>query len=159
MRPTLDLAPLLRSGIGFDRVFDLLENASQVPPIDNWPPYDIARFSDDRYRITMAVAGFSENELTITHEPNTLVIAGRDSDDEGGGQYLHRGITGRAFQRRFQLADHVNVLGASLANGLLTIELKREVPEEMKPRRITIASGEAAPGGQASQFEAGKQAA
>jgi molecular chaperone IbpA len=116
-----------------------LEAANRVESIDNWPPYDIARLGEDDYRITMAVAGFSQDELTITQEQNLLIVAGQKSGDDNV-EYLHRGIAGRSFQRRFQLADHVQVENASLVNGLLTIELKREIPEEMKPRRIEITS-------------------
>lgn len=158
MRTTLDFSPLFRSAIGFDRVFDMLENASQVTPIDNWPPYDIVRTGEDDYRITMAVAGFSQDELEITHEPNVLVVGGQKSGEEQDGQYLHRGIAGRAFQRKFELADHVYVEGAKLENGLLTIALKRELPEEMKPRRIAIGA-ENLPKAGVQQIEAGKQAA
>ena len=144
MRTAFDFSPLYRSSIGFDRVFDLLENASRVTTVDNWPPYDIAKIGNDDYRITMAVAGFAENELSMTQEQNMLMVAGQKAGDESG-EYLHRGIAGRAFERRFQLADHVKVTGAGLKNGLLTIELKREIPEEMKPRRIEIGGGKAAP--------------
>ena len=158
MRTTLDFSPLYRSAIGFDRVVDLLENANRVAPVENWPPYDIAKTGEDDYSITMAVAGFSPDELTITHKPNTLVVSGTKSDEENG-HYLHRGIAGRAFQRRFELADHVKVAGASLKDGLLRIDLKREIPEEMKPRRIEIASGPALPKAGTRQIEAEKQAA
>lgn len=144
MRTAFDFSPLYRSSIGFDRVFDLLENASRVTTVDNWPPYDIAKIGDDDYRITMAVAGFAENELSMTQEQNMLMVTGQKSGEETG-EYLHRGIAGRAFERRFQLADHVKVTGAELKNGLLTIDLKREIPEEMKPRRIEIARGKPAP--------------
>lgn len=137
MRTTLDFAPLYRSSIGFDRMFNLLENASRVQSIDNWPPYDIVKIGDDDYQITMAVSGFTRDELSLTHEPNLLVVEGRKADEDER-QYLHRGIAGRSFQRRFELADHVKVKGASLVNGLLTVELKREIPETMKPRRIEI---------------------
>jgi molecular chaperone IbpA len=157
MRTTIDFAPLFRSSVGFDRVFDLLENATRVATIDSWPPYDIVRTSDDDYRISMAVAGFSQDELTLTHEPNMLIVTGQKSGEDNG-QYLHRGIAGRAFQRRFELADHVKVAGASLDDGMLTIDLKREIPEEMKPRQIQIAST-AQPKGEARQIEAEKQAA
>lgn len=143
MRTTIDFAPLYRSSIGFDRMFNLLENASRVQAVDTWPPYDIVRTGDDDYQITMAVAGFAQDELAITHEPNLLVVNGQKSDEDNG-QYLHRGLTGREFQRRFELADHVRVGAASLANGLLTIELKREIPEAMKPRRIEIDADAAA---------------
>ena len=139
MRTTFDFSPLFRSSIGFDRLVNALEAASRVESIDNWPPYDIAKTDDDDYRITMAVAGFSEDELSITQEQNMLLVAGNKTTDENA-QYLHRGIAGRSFQRRFQLADHVRVEGATPVNGLLTIDLRREIPEEMKARRIEIAS-------------------
>ena len=139
MRTAFDFSPLYRSSIGFDRVFDLLENASRTPSVDNWPPYDIARTGEDAYRITMAVAGFGQDELSIVHEPNMLVVSG-ERTAEDNGDYLHRGIAGRPFERRFELADHVKVTGASLVNGLLTIDLQREIPEEMKPRKIEIGS-------------------
>jgi molecular chaperone IbpA len=140
MRTTLDFAPLYRSSVGFDRMFSLLDNASRTQGADNWPPYDIVKTGDDDYVITMAVAGFALNELTITHEPNLLVVGGEKAGDDSG-QYLHRGLTARTFQRRFELADHVQVEAASLVNGLLTINLKREIPEAMKPHRIEIGSG------------------
>lgn len=158
MRTSFDFTPLFRSSVGFDRIVDMLENASGVSTLDNWPPYDIARSGEDEYRITMAVAGFSQDELSITQEQNTLVVAGQKSDEDDG-EYLHRGIAGRTFQRRFQLADHVKVTGAGLENGLLTIELKREIPEEMKPRRIEIGSEAATPKVEQRKVEAGKQAA
>ena len=160
MRTAFDFSPLYRSSIGFDRVFDLLENASRVTTVDNWPPYDIAKIGDDDYRITMAVAGFAENELSMIQEQNMLMVAGQKSGEETG-EYLHRGIAGRAFERRFQLADHVKVTGASLKHGLLTIDIKREIPEEMKPRRIEIGGGKAAPKIESTKTkaEAEKQAA
>ncbi|MBM7330366.1 Hsp20 family protein [Agrobacterium sp. S2] len=141
MRTTFDFSPLFRSSIGFERLVNALEAASRVESIDNWPPYDIAKTDEDEYRITMAVAGFSEDELSITQEQNMLLVAGSKTPDENT-QYLHRGIAGRSFQRRFQLADHVRVEGATLVNGLLTIDLRREIPEEMKPRRIAISPQE-----------------
>jgi molecular chaperone IbpA len=155
MRTNLNFSPLFRSTIGFDRVFDLLENASRTQSFESWPPYDIVRASDDSYRITMAVAGFSESELTITHQPNLLIVAGNKPETDG--EYLHRGIPGTSFERRFELADHVKVANADLQNGLLTISLVREVPEEMKPRKISIKTGEAA--GKSKQIESNKQAA
>ena len=159
MRTAFDFSPLYRSSIGFDRVFDLLENASRATTtIDNWPPYDIARTGEDDYRITMAVAGFSQDDLSMTQEQNMFVVSGQKSDDDSG-EYLHRGIAGRTFQRRFQLADHVRVIGAGLENGLLTIDLKREIPEEMKPRRIEIGSTAATPKVEQRKIEAEKQAA
>lgn len=160
MRTNVDFSPLFKSSIGFDRIFDLLESAERVQSIENWPPYDILKTDEDAYRITMAVAGFSEHELTLTQEPNLLVVSGTKSGEEQGpGEYLHRGIAGRSFQRRFELADHVHVTGASLENGLLTIDLVRELPEEMKPRRIEIARGEARPKREAGQIEDRKKAA
>ncbi len=157
MRTAFDLSPLFRSSVGFDRVFDLLESA-RVTASDNWPPYDIIKKGDDDYRITMAVAGFSQEDLNITHERNMLLVSGqRNVDDDN--QYLHRGIAGRAFERRFELADHVKVTGASLVNGLLTIDLKREIPEEMKPRRIEIAGAKSPARVEARQVDSDKQAA
>ena len=139
MRTTFDFSPLFRSSIGFDRLVNALEASSRVEAFDNWPPYDIIKTGDDNYRIAMAVAGFSQEELAITQEQTMLVISGQTAGDDGS-QYLHRGIAGRSFQHRFQLADHVRVEGASLVNGLLTIDLRREIPEEMKPRHIEITS-------------------
>jgi molecular chaperone IbpA len=139
MRTAFDFSPLFRSSVGFDRIFDLLDNANRVASIDNWPPYDIVKTGEDQYRVTMAVAGFSQDELTVTHEPNLLLVSGEKKANEET-QYLHRGIAGRAFQRKFELADHVRVAAANLANGLLTVDLKREIPEAMKPRRIEIQS-------------------
>jgi molecular chaperone IbpA len=160
MSNTLDFAPLFRSTIGFDRILDTLESASRLRSIDTWPPYDIVRKSEDDYRISMAVAGLTENDLTITQEQNMLLVAGRrSSQDEASGQYLHRGIAARAFRRRFELADHVKVVSANLENGLLTIDLKRELPEEMKPRRIAIAAGEGLAKVGKKQIESEKQAA
>jgi molecular chaperone IbpA len=150
MRTNLDFTPFYRSSVGFDRVFDLLNNATRVQTIDNWPPYDIAKTGDDAYRIEMAVAGFAEDELSIVAEPNLLVVTGEKKGD-GSSQYLHRGIATRPFTRRFELADHVKVVAASLVNGLLTIELQREIPEAMKPRQIAIAKGSAA--GETRQVE------
>jgi molecular chaperone IbpA len=144
MRTTFDFTPLFRSSIGFDRMLNALDAASRVEQIDTWPPYDIVKTGEDDYRITMAVAGFSQDQLAVTQEQNMLMVSGQKAGEDNG-QYLHRGIAGRAFQRRFELADHVKVTSASLMNGLLTIDLKRELPEEMKPRRIEIAAGKALP--------------
>jgi molecular chaperone IbpA len=160
MRTTFDFAPLFRSSIGFDRMLDALETASRVTSVDNWPPYDIVKTGEDDYHISMAVAGFTQDDLTITQEQNMLIVIGQKiGDEEDDRQYLHRGIAGRAFQRRFELADHVKVVAAGLANGLLTIDLKREVPEEMKPRRIAIASGRGLPKAETKQIETEKLAA
>lgn len=158
MRTTFDFTPLFRSSVGFDRMLNALETASRVDSVDNWPPYDIAKTGEDDYRITMAVAGFSQDELAITQEQNMLMVAGQKAGEDKG-EYLHRGIAGRGFQRRFELADHVKVVNASLVNGLLTIDLKREIPEEMKPRRIEIASEKATPKVATKKIEAEKHAA
>ncbi|TNC60305.1 Hsp20 family protein [Rubellimicrobium roseum] len=139
MRSTFDFAPLFRSSVGFDHLLNALEASSRPEAVDSWPPYDILRSGKDEYRITMAVAGFSPEDVTLTQEPNILVVAGQKAD-EVQGQYLHRGIAQRSFQRRFELADHVKVTSANLVDGLLTIDLVREIPEAMKPRRIQIAS-------------------
>jgi len=157
MRTAFDFSPLYRSSIGFDRVFDLLENASRATT-DKWPPYDIARTGEDDYRICMAVAGFSPDELSVTQEQNMLVVSGQKSG-ENSGEYLHRGIAARTFQRRFQLADHVKVTAAARENGLLTIDLTREIPEEMKPRRIEIGNATATPKVAQGRIETEKQAA
>ncbi|ACP21974.1 probable heat shock protein, hsp20 family (plasmid) [Sinorhizobium fredii NGR234] len=135
MRTSFDFNPFYRFSIGFDRMFDLLENASLNA--ETWPPYNIVKLGEDAYRIVIAAAGFAEDELMITHEANMLVITGAKSEDEEV-QYLHQGLAVRSFARRFELADHVLVEGAKLENGLLVINLRREIPEEMKPRRITI---------------------
>ncbi|ACE94774.1 probable small heat shock protein (plasmid) [Rhizobium etli CIAT 652] len=140
MRNELDFAPLYRSSIGFDRVFNLLNNAQRLQAIDAWPPYDIVKTGEDDYRIQMAVAGFAEADLEITQERNVLLVKGQKNEAKDG-EYLHRGIAGRTFERRFELADHVRVENASLMNGILSIALKREVPEAMKPRKIAIGDG------------------
>ncbi len=140
MRTTFDFTPLFRSSVGFDRLLSSLEVAARAESADSWPPYDIVRADEDRYGITMAVAGFRESDLTLTQNGNMLIIAGqKEADDKA--QYLHRGIPARGFERRFELADHVRVEGASLIDGLLEISLVREIPEEKKPRRIDIAQG------------------
>lgn len=140
MRTTLDFSPLFRTGVGFDRVLDMLDTASRIQPMDNWPPYDIVKEGEDHYRIVMAVAGFDRDELTLTDRPNLLVVSGAKKAGAQDQVYLHKGIAEREFERRFELADHVKVARASLEGGLLTIELHREVPEALKPRRIEIHS-------------------
>jgi molecular chaperone IbpA len=141
----LDFAPLPRSAIGFDRLFDLLDRATGFEPDDGFPLYDIEKTGEDAYRVTLAVPGFAPDEISIESQPNLLVVSGQRTAD-WGGQYLHRGLTGRSFERRFDLADFVEVKGARLENGLLTVELRREVPEAMRPRRIEIAVGGVAQG-------------
>lgn len=136
MRTTLDLSPLYRSAIGFDRMANLLDSAATENK-PSYPPYNVELVEENRYRISMAVAGFAEDEIEITSEQNTLVIAGKqDLDSER--QYLYQGIAARNFERKFQLAEHVNVKTARLENGLLHVELEREIPEAMKPRKIAI---------------------
>ncbi len=138
---TYDFSPLYRSTVGFDRLFDMLDQSTQVEPMTNWPPYNIEKAGEDQYLITMAVAGFSPDEIELTQKENQLLVMGQKKASDEGKQYLHRGIATRAFKQTFNLADHVKVTGASLENGLLTVELKREVPEALKPRRIEINSG------------------
>ncbi len=135
-----DLSPLFRSTVGFDHLARMLDTASRVDEqAVSYPPYNIEKLSEDSYRITMAVAGFGDSDLTVTTQNHSLVVTGqtrKEADEKV--QYLHRGIAGRAFERRFELAEHIRVVGASLANGLLHIELTREVPETLKPRTIPI---------------------
>jgi molecular chaperone IbpA len=132
-----DLTPLFRTSVGFDRMAQLLDQANRVDQTPSYPPYNIESIDDNNYRITLALAGFSDQDLEITSEQNTLTVKGKkDSDVEG--KYIHRGIANRSFERRFQLADHVKVRAANMNNGLLHIELEREIPEAMKPRTIAI---------------------
>jgi len=136
---SFDLSPLLRATVGFERMMDLLDKTARLDEAPSYPPYNIEKYGDDQYRITMAVAGFSEDELSVTVKDNTLTIEAKKEKENGKETtYLHRGIAERAFQRSFRLADHIQVTGARLENGLLHIELVREVPEEMKPRIIAI---------------------
>ena len=139
MHTDFDFAPYYRATVGFDRVFDLLDSVASQAAGNGYPPYNIEKAGDNAYRIVMAVAGFAEAELNVTQKENELLVTGQTApNSEDGKQYLYRGIAGRNFERRFQLADHVKVTGAKLANGLLTIELQREIPEEKKPRAIQI---------------------
>ena len=133
---TYDFAPLWRSTIGFDRLFDLLDE-TQRGVEDNYPPYNIERLAEDRYQISLALAGFSPDEITITAEQNVLTVEGRKAEKDQH-EYLYQGISARPFKRQFNLADHVQVKNATFDNGLLRIELFREIPEAMKPRRIQI---------------------
>ena len=134
-----DFTPYRRSTVGFDRLFDLLENqARNNAGGDNYPPFNIERRGEDRYRITLAVAGFRADDLDITAQQNLLVIQGRKRDDENQGDMVHVGIATRAFERRFELADFVRVENADLADGLLIIDLVREVPEAMRPKKVQI---------------------
>jgi len=143
MRTVLDFSPLHRSSIGFDRVFELLESAARTPQPDNWPPFDSIKISDDQYRITMAVAGFTRDDLQISLQDNMLTVSGERRTDHIG-EVLHRGIANRPFTRRFELAEHMQVVSADLRDGLLVIDLKREIPEALKPRQIPISTGDKA---------------
>ena len=155
-----DFSPLFRSTIGFDRLTRLVDAATRV---DNsalaYPPYNIEKTGEDAYRLTMAVAGFSPEELDITGQENTLLVTGKAKKEQEDSNYLHRGIARRAFERRFSLADHIKVVGASLVNGMLHVDLTREVPEASKPRKIQIGTGQPEQVTVAQQPEAAKQAA
>jgi molecular chaperone IbpA len=143
----VDFSPLYRSTVGFDRLFTMLDGLGQPEQAQTYPPYNIERTGETTYRISMAVAGFDESELTIEAREHTLTVKGEKSEDKGeGSEFLYRGIAKRAFERRFQLADYVEVRAASLKNGLLHIDLVREIPEAAKPRKIAIvADGREAP--------------
>ena len=136
---TFDYSPFYRATVGFDRVFNLLDSVAGQASTNGYPPYNIEKTGDNAYRIVMAVAGFPEAELNVTQKENELLVTGQSAaDGKDEKEYLYRGIAGRNFERRFQLADHVKVVGAKLANGLLTIELQREIPEEKKARAIPV---------------------
>ncbi len=140
---SFDFSPLFRSTIGFDRQMRLADTATRLDGGNGYPPYNIESTGENAYRLTMAVAGFSPDELDITVKENALLISGRAKKEEEEKDYLYRGIARRAFERRFQLADHIKVAGASLDNGLLHVDLVREIPEAMKPRKVEIGRGEA----------------
>lgn len=138
---TIDLTPLYRSSIGFDRMGSLIDSALRSQKDSSgFPPYDIESTGEDRYAITLAVAGFEQDELDIQVENGALRVRGKKADDSEGKSYLYRGIANRSFERKFNLADHIEVAGADLKNGLLTISLVKEIPEAMKPRSISIGS-------------------
>jgi molecular chaperone IbpA len=140
-----DLSPLFRSTVGFDRLARVIDAATRVDDTAlTYPPYNIEKTGEDAYRVTLAVAGFSTDDIDIVVHENTLTVASKAKEDEAGAQYLHRGIARRAFERRFQLADHIKVTAANLVNGLLSIDLVREVPEQLKPRKIAISATEPA---------------
>lgn len=145
MRATYDFSPLYGSMIGADHMAGLIESALKGTGGRDYPPYDIEKTGEQGYRITLATAGFRSEELEVVAEPNLLVVRGRKADDEARGSYLHQGLARRAFEQRFELADYVVVKAARYADGLLTIELDREIPEALKPRRIEI--GGSAAGG------------
>ncbi|MBB5714736.1 Hsp20 family protein [Sphingomonas aerophila] len=137
----LDLTPYRRSTIGFDRLFDLLETNAQRASAENYPPFNLERVAEDRYRITLAVAGFSRDEIEITAQQNLLLVTGKKDDKAANASFLHLGIANRSFERRFELADFVFVEDARLNDGLLVVDLVREVPEAMKPKTIAIKTG------------------
>jgi molecular chaperone IbpA len=137
MRP-IDFAPLYRSTVGFDRLFNLLDSVTGLEAATAYPPYNIERLGDNEYRITMAVAGFAQDEIKVDVKEQTLTVSGAKKPEDKERQYLHRGIAARNFERRFQLADHIEVKGADLQDGLLHVELVRNVPERLKPRTIAI---------------------
>jgi molecular chaperone IbpA len=135
MRSAFDFGNFRRSSVGFDRLFDMLENSNIGG--ENYPPFDLIKVDDNRFRIEVAVAGFGKDDIDITSQQNQLLIRG-EKKDENGSNYVHRGIANRSFERRFALADHIQVRGADLRDGMLSIELEREIPEAMKPRKIDI---------------------
>jgi len=134
-----DLSPLFRSTVGFDRLARLVDTATRVDEATiSYPPYNIEKLSEDAYRITMAVAGFTQDEIDVVLHENNLTVTGKAKEEAKQGEFLYRGIARRAFERRFQLADHLKVTAANLSNGLLVVDLVREVPEQLKPRKIDI---------------------
>ncbi len=139
---TFDLAPLYRATVGFDQIADLMDRVLADSTAPSYPPYNIEKTADDAWRISIAVAGFTDEDLSVEVRENALIVAGRKAREDDGRVYLHRGIATRAFERRFHLASHIRVSGASHVNGMLHIELVREVPEALKPRRIEIARGD-----------------
>ena len=140
MRSAFDFSPFRRSTVGFDRLFDMLENSSAGNGGENYPPFDLIKTGDNDYRIDLAVAGFKADEIDITAQQNVLIVTGKKKEEESdrGSDFIYRGIATRSFERRFALADHIQVRGADMKDGLLSIELKREIPEAMKPRKIDI---------------------
>ena len=142
MRSAFDFAPFRRSTVGFDRLFDMLENSSFGQAGENYPPFDLIKLGDNDYHIELAVAGFKPDEIDITAQQNVLIVSGRKNEEseEKSNNYIYRGIATRSFERRFALADHIQVKGADMKDGLLAIELVREIPESMKPKKINIGS-------------------
>ena len=141
---TIDFSPLFRHSVGFERMQRLLDASTRMESsAPSYPPYNIEQMGEDAYRISLAVAGFGEQDLDVTVKENTLVVTGKLADNPEDKTFLHRGIAGRAFERRFELADHIKVVGGSLVNGLLNIDLEREIPEEKRPRKIVIETKEA----------------
>jgi molecular chaperone IbpA len=164
MRSAFDFAPYRRSTVGFDRLFDMLENNSVGNGGENYPPFDLIKTGDNNYRIELAVAGFKPDELDITAQQNQLIVSGRKAEEseQSGSDYIYRGIATRSFERRFALADHIQVKGADVKDGLLAIELVREIPESMKPKKIDIGGSQGQPqhdrlGGRGEPAPASKQ--
>lgn len=157
MRTAFDFAPFRRSTVGFDRLFDMLENSNLGQSQENYPPFDLIKKGENDYCIQLAVAGFKSDEIDIIAQQNVLVVSGKKSDesDQKSGDFIYRGIANRSFERRFALADHIQVRGADLKDGLLAIDLVREIPEAMKPRKIDIGASE----GQRSALGGGDQPA
>src|SRR3954468_7329336 len=144
MRSAFDFSPFRRSTVGFDRLFDMLENSTGAQTQENYPPFDLIKLGDNDYRIELAVAGFKPDEIDITAQQNVLVVSGRKGEEteQSGNDYIYRGIANRSFERRFALADHIQVKGADLKDGLLSIELVRAIPEAMRPKRISMGGSE-----------------
>jgi len=155
MRTAFDLSPLYRSTVGFDRLFDLLDQDTGVGPVPNQPSYNIEKIGENQYRIIMAVAGFGPDDIEMIQQGNRLVVTGRANGPEEGKHYLHRGIANQAFKQNFDLAGHVTVTNATLENGLLTVGLTREVPETLQPRRIEIGAGAQSAPGQGARNQIG----
>jgi len=147
MRSAFDFAPFRRSTVGFDRLFDMLENSSMAQGQENYPPFDLIKKGENDYCIELAVAGFKPGEIDITAQQNVLIVSGRKNEEseDKGSSYIYRGIATRSFERRFALADHIQVKGADMKDGLLSIELVREIPEAMKPKKINIGGSEGQP--------------
>ena len=145
MRSAFDFAPYRRSTVGFDRLFDMLESGGQAQ--ENYPPFDLIKTGDNDYRIELAVAGFKPDEIDITAQQNVLIVSGRKAEEtqQAGSDYVYRGIANRSFERRFALADHIKVTGADLKDGLLSIDLVREIPESLKPKKIEISGAQRKP--------------
>jgi len=140
MRSAFDFAPYRRSSVGFDRLFDMMESSAAGQSQENYPPFDLIQTHDNDYRIDLAVAGFKSDEIDIIAQQNVLIVSGKKREDEGSN-FIHRGIAARSFERRFALADHIQVRDADLRDGLLSVALVREIPEALKPRKIDIGRG------------------
>jgi molecular chaperone IbpA len=159
MRTTFDFSPLYRSTVGFDRMARLLEQATDMQQFDGWPPYDIQKTGENEYRIEMAVAGFGPEDIELTQEGGKLIVTGKKQpDDTKSFEYLHRGIAWRPFRQTFSLADHVEVSGANLVNGILRVDLRREIPEALRPRKIEIGANRKVESAKAIDHEPAKAA-